>query len=225
MSSSLSLGSRGCHRGAIGGALSLSLAPSALETRINLAAYGRRPLAPHPVLARTIPHPFPFQKLKMVPFVRAVISLTILLLLLPKLSLGMDKTLQEKVKQAYMDWFPDTRSVNYQDGRYNDRLPQYIRDHIQTMRVIEIEGSATHRHFIAPLHMRGVIDHFGMKYDSRKNHFVAFRMLREQLQPNVAVFAGIGEINGPKRVDVIKAFGTRILLYTPDIYQISFHVP
>lgn len=156
--------------------------------------------------------------------IKTLFTLT-LLSLLSTCSLALDAEIRVKVVQAYQNWFPNAKWVRFQQASYNSRLLDQLKADIHTLQLAEVEPGETHRYFIAPLHVRGRYDEFAMMYASNKNYFAAFSMPWEQNGPSMAKFEGIGVINGPKQVEVVGSFGNRIHLYTPDRYQILFHIP
>lgn len=158
----------------------------------------------------------------MVLLTRAIASLA-LLTLFAGFTWGMNEHVREAAMQAYRDWFPGSK-INFQDGRYNDKLVPHLRElkQMRLLKVIEVTESNNHRHFIAPLGMEGSFDEFGLKYAANKNFFAAFRMPNDETS---ATFAGIGEINGPKRKDVAHKFAHEIESFTPLKHRIYLNIP
>lgn len=158
----------------------------------------------------------------MVSFTHALFSLALLTLSIGS-TLAMDQTLRNKAMQAYRDWFPGS-TVNFQDGRYNERLIPHLRElkGLGLLKIREVAPSDHHRYFIAPLDMQGSFDEFQLRYSTTKNFFAAFHM---PIDGTSATFDGIGEINGPKRVEVARKFASVIESFTPLQYRIYLHIP
>lgn len=152
------------------------------------------------------------------------------------LTWAMDLTMQEKAVQAYRGWFHSSPAVNFQDGIYNDVLLNWLRNNVNSMRIIDVGSSETHRHFVVPLHVRGRHRLFGMPYASKKNYFVAFRSpVNTYINPEniggvgaityTAIFDGIGVINGVNLREATRKFGTEIRTHKVAHYGIILHIP